>query len=788
MDPELEALVADLGGCGNDVEIENLDKLGHSIIIAGERFELRSGVPVVTWEDDPFWSFERVKGQFATLESPVCVPRILKSKDGGGGKVTTLEQLAETVKMVVLHSDGMKNSCGTFKVLANKGYSTHFMVDWNGVIYQALDPITKAIHAGEANDVSIGIDLNLVHANLLEDRDFSYPYGDIPGMADPKYKRPISEVMAINGSPKKAYGYTDAQYVSLIELLKVLTTNIGIPKQIPLNDQGDVVDRVLEDPAFQGIVAHWHLAESRWDPGPGFDWQRLYHALRGEFTHFPLQLEDGKDIPDLLEKSKVEAAAHEFFRNTEKGRGGYYPIGVNQNWHGGVHLHAPEGTPVRAIIDGKLVAARFGSTPELGSNNFVLLRHDIEMPANQTLKFFTLYMHLEPLDVHDPTVGIDWLKKAYRVYSGREKEDEEALDIDDKKDDHYYGKKDLPDAKIAPDEDEQAEAERKEEEKKAQKPFLGIGTGVAALRQGDVALFDLKEHPIEVRSGEVIGGVGFYSGSGERQTLVHLELFSDASYQQSIDMGVHGAQWVEVEEDVTPRLRVDNDDILSLFEGPVARRRHDSFFRQVGQRIPPGDIEDFFSIESESEEARTWLRKAITRHVSEWSDQVDWVKALSAAQDWNGKTEDFLRFLQDAQGNQRSGVFVNTIGQFLPFIWLNADVAKHIGLDLEDWNGVLYHFHPIHFLMWLTFHSSPRIKAISQGKSLRKLRDERKKRLEAELQERLAGRVTENSDMSHDFENEFYIEVEESSPTDVLNGYYTSSGQDEWKLPERKKE
>ncbi|WP_236200010.1 glycoside hydrolase family 19 protein [Pseudomonas pseudonitroreducens] len=100
---------------------------------------------------------------------------------------------------------------------------------------------------------------------------------------------------------------------------------------------------------------------------------------------------------------------------------GYYPIGVNGMWHGGVHFDS--GTAgilkqdhVRCIADGEVVAYRIpGKTPKTTyfpapgvtvaapfASAFVLVRHRLEAPALEgstdkppSLIFFSLYMHLQ---------------------------------------------------------------------------------------------------------------------------------------------------------------------------------------------------------------------------------------------------------------------------------------------------------------------------------------------------------------------------------------------------------
>lgn len=69
---------------------------------------------------------------------------------------------------------------------------------------------------------------------------------------------------------------------------------------------------------------------------------------------------------------------------TERG-GGYYPIGANSTWHGGVHVRQARGRNVVACAPGEVVAARLYPETDkairaFGSVNFILLQHKIKGP------------------------------------------------------------------------------------------------------------------------------------------------------------------------------------------------------------------------------------------------------------------------------------------------------------------------------------------------------------------------------------------------------------------------
>lgn len=97
------------------------------------------------------------------------------------------------------------------------------------------------------------------------------------------------------------------------------------------------------------------------------------------------------------------ASAEEHYALNEGGQGGFFPIGANNFWHGGVHLDAE--APVCAVADGEVVAYRINQAPievTIGaekfplSSGFVLVQHQRATPKGAEISFFSLYMHLLP--------------------------------------------------------------------------------------------------------------------------------------------------------------------------------------------------------------------------------------------------------------------------------------------------------------------------------------------------------------------------------------------------------
>ncbi len=138
---------------------------------------------------------------------------------------------------------------------------------------------------------------------------------------------------------------------------------------------------------------------------------------------YPFVTEDGKEFSDL-DKLLTELGQQS---------GGYYLLGANNCWHGGIHItdekfaHHKTTHPVRCMMDGVIIAYRLNKNyptqkwqakstlPAADlkfSNGFCLIKHEYESPANQTegenkgktnkLTFYSLYMHLADYQTYVP--------------------------------------------------------------------------------------------------------------------------------------------------------------------------------------------------------------------------------------------------------------------------------------------------------------------------------------------------------------------------------------------------
>lgn len=95
---------------------------------------------------------------------------------------------------------------------------------------------------------------------------------------------------------------------------------------------------------------------------------------------------------------------------------GYYPISWNTTWHGGLHLFMNEGTPIFNTTAGQIVAARISSPHEgISSNNFILLKHEIELNDSSKILFYSMHMHLRAEIVS--TSSLAWIKRLKTICS-----------------------------------------------------------------------------------------------------------------------------------------------------------------------------------------------------------------------------------------------------------------------------------------------------------------------------------------------------------------------------------
>gem|GEM_PF-1403222 len=210
-----------------------------------------------------------------------CGPR--KDASGAQVEVADIGKARSLVNQVVFHIDGCNDTPMGLRVLRARSMSTHIAIDFDGTIFQSVDLSLSAFHSDQADNQSIGLDFNNLMSNLVKHPDASMYPEDHPRIEEMRrHPRPKSGVKTISFSKVQAYGFTEAQWRSGLAVTRLLLRVFpGIEGTYPMSPDKELIRTPLEDaPGFHGFMAHFHWNSQRWDPGPGFDWERLATAFR----------------------------------------------------------------------------------------------------------------------------------------------------------------------------------------------------------------------------------------------------------------------------------------------------------------------------------------------------------------------------------------------------------------------------------------------------------------------------------------------------------------------------
>ena len=322
----------------------------------------------------------------------------------------------------------------------------------------------------------------------------------------------------------------------------------------------------------------------------------------------PLDLGDGFSVNgESVEK---------YYAHTENvHKGGYFPLGTNTVWHGGVHLHSTVGSKVAACAMGKIVAARLPDKPDLavghyGSRNFILVKHEI---ADK--EFFSLYMHLrnETLSAdNDSLKDIAWIKKKtaktakYEILIDNmnyrsapvansdtllgQLSKNEIVKVVDKSQDPWVKVRregDTRDVYIYHKSTWQKEIQDYEVDTE----LLG------QLGKGDIVKLDKTVNP-----GELLWTVGEYGSESYRTGLLHWEVFSEKNLFP---------KWKSV-EDSDSDFNVDSEKIISMVD-------QDGGWFSSDKILTSDELERFYKSDQDAKK----LRRYACKFMIEWGVDLD---------------------------------------------------------------------------------------------------------------------------------------------------------------------
>lgn len=204
------------------------------------------------------------------------------AKLSGPLAVVDMGGVRAVVNQVVIHFDGTPDAVMGRRVLRSRALSEHLAIDFDGTVFQALDLSLNGYHALAGNDQSVDISFNNIAQNLVREPNAKMYKESHPRIEEMRrHPRPRSPVAVIHGYRCQSYGYTEAQWRSGLSVSRLLLRLFpAIEPAYPEDPEGGHIRVALEDPgAFRGFLGHSAWEVQRWDPGPGFDWERLATAF-----------------------------------------------------------------------------------------------------------------------------------------------------------------------------------------------------------------------------------------------------------------------------------------------------------------------------------------------------------------------------------------------------------------------------------------------------------------------------------------------------------------------------
>lgn len=236
------------------------------ILVAGERHE----VPVEVVSDG--LRFEAL----AELDKARGKPRETFAPRTRAGELVDPKKADDVragVELIVLHDTMTQNRAERIAALIEAGASAHFIIDWDGRVYQTLDLAYAARHTLDPAVDGRSIGIELVNP-VSTDKSGALPNGS---------ERSLSEKLSVHGTEVTHWGYTEDQLVSLERLVDgLLTIFPQVARRVPSGPAGVVPRAVASGPdtdTNSGVVGHLHLSKDASDPGAAFPWERLAKHL-----------------------------------------------------------------------------------------------------------------------------------------------------------------------------------------------------------------------------------------------------------------------------------------------------------------------------------------------------------------------------------------------------------------------------------------------------------------------------------------------------------------------------
>lgn len=420
-------------------------------------------------------------------------------------------------------------------------------------------------------------------------------------------------------------------------------------------------------------------------------------------------------------------------RKAEMFEFGGYPIKRSNLWHNGLHFSSKIGNEIYPIGPGQLIAARIvnkdpsGNEPANGSRCFVLIKHQIKDDNNNLKDFFVCYMHLKPINNLEEIknagekTNIKWIddiikrtKKVRQIKYGKDNTSFYAeTDTEGIKE---IGK--LPDSSIF-FLDSINETEKKiyfyyKIEGEVKKYWVKYSDDILTrsddseisenlleeLKSGKVTYFNNKnidtvDSMIEITNSSPIGFMGEYGGFKDSlKDTLHIEIFSnDIIIDDTSEFKVITKKELSTEiKDFSGMC--NRREMISFFEDKKLYGTFDFQFLNQDGIITKNEMIRFYNSQDGAERFQNY----IIQHISEWSDKIDWKKAIEKATGVSNRG--LIVLLRGENFEDTIDNYINKI--YTPYKWFNAECIAAMNTESSLFNkGYATFYHPTRFIKWL---------------------------------------------------------------------------------------
>jgi hypothetical protein len=205
------------------------------------------------------------KGSFIICggkEIAIDWPKVVNMNQPGSLKLpasTYKKKAGRKPSMFVVHWDACLSSASCASVLAQRGLSVHFCIDNDGTIYQLVDAEHIALHASNANSVSIGVEVSNAHYPKYQSWYEKNGFG----------KRPVLKNTKVHsGTIDEHLAFYPVQEEALKVLIHTVCNHYGIPLVVPKDSSGKLITKEVPEVAsnkFSGVVCHYHITAGKID-------------------------------------------------------------------------------------------------------------------------------------------------------------------------------------------------------------------------------------------------------------------------------------------------------------------------------------------------------------------------------------------------------------------------------------------------------------------------------------------------------------------------------------------